>query len=230
MNDISFIIPYSFEITREPLKNFVVGRISTLYPQAEIILGEYNEKPFSRSRAINNGVKESTKNILIIIDADFCFEKKVIDKAIELVRNDKVNWLIPFDYVYSLEYEETEKLMAKGYNVVLEDLQMQVRKAGHMGLGSMCIIKREKFDYIKGYDENIVGWGYEDNVFTHIANTVLGLYSRITFPLIHLWHPYLQHYKNEELTEKNRLYFNNLLKIKTKEEMLKYIETRYKNE
>jgi predicted glycosyltransferase involved in capsule biosynthesis len=228
MNNISFIIPYKEEPIREVLFYYVINRIKMLFPKSEIVIGRYDKEPFSRGKAINNGVKKSKNEILFICDADFVFEKSLVTKSVELL--NEAPWVIPFGYAYNLDFKSTEKILESGFNTNIKDLELKGEKNEHMGLGSMTVIKRKDFDLIGGFDENLVGWGFEDNVFTHIANTILGIYKRVNAPILHLWHPYSPNYRNEDIIQKNYKYFLKVLQKRKKDEMLEFIKRRDTNE
>lgn len=202
---LSFIIPY-----REPTwpdlnirKNnlfYVKKYFSDLYPEAEFIIGEQNfdHKDFSRSNAINNGVKKSKGDTLIICDADVFLKKEVIDEAIKLI--PKFPFIIPFGYVIKMNRKVSNEII-NGKQISLTEMEkdpwelINIRQGestyGDKIAGGIQIITRELFDKIKGYDERFIGHGYEDSVFCWKLKKEIGSRYKI-FPnekLYHLYHP-----------------------------------------
>ena len=230
MHNVSFVLPYAEETVRGYLKTFVVERLKALYPNSEIVMGDYELKPFSRGRAINNGVSKATRDILFIMDTDFIFDKGIVEKAVGLIERRQAPWIIPFNYVHHVNDELTSEILESPVDFVLCKKDMQVNRHLHQGLGSMCCMLKDDFERIGGFDENVIGWGYEDNVFAHIANTLLGNYVRLDVPILHLWHPYLSYYKNDEIKEKNKQYFLKVAQINNKRDMVDFLSRRYKDE
>jgi len=185
--NLSIVIPFkSGDLIRQTLFDFVYNRLKKLYTDAEIVIGEYDGEPFSRGRAINNGVSKASNENIFICDSDFIFLPKLVDDALGLI--DRVPWIIPYSKAYNLDEETTGNIIIKNEDFDLYNTPLIGRPQSHLGLGSMCFIKRDKFDLIGGFDENLVGWGYEDNVFSHIADTVLGEHVRIENKIFHLFH------------------------------------------
>ena len=230
MYNVSFVLPYAEETVRGYLKTFVVERLKALYPEAEIIIGDYELKPFSRGKAINNGVSKATREIVFIMDTDFIFDKDIVEKAVDLIENRQAPWIIPFNYVHHVNDELTSEILELPVDFHLAGRDMQVNRHLHQGLGSMCCMLKDDFERIGGFDENVIGWGYEDNVFAHIANTLIGNYVRLDVPILHLWHPYLSYYKNDEIKEKNKQYFLKVAQINNKRDMVDFLNRRYKDE
>ena len=75
--NLSIVIPFkSGDLIRQTLFDFVYNRFKKLYQGAEIVIGEYDGKPFSRGRAINNGVSKASNENIFICDSDFIFLPK----------------------------------------------------------------------------------------------------------------------------------------------------------
>ena len=230
MHNVSFVLPYAEETVRGYLKTFVVERLKALYSNSEIVMGDYELKPFSRGRAINNGVSKATRDIVFIMDTDFIFDKGIVEKAVDLLEKREAPWIIPFNYVHHIENELTQEVLELPFDFHLASRDMQVNRHLHQGLGSMCCMLKSDFEKICGFDENVIGWGFEDNVFAHIANIMLGEYKRLEVPILHLWHPYVSYYKNDEILEKNKQYFLKVAQINNKRDMVDFLNRRYKNE
>jgi hypothetical protein len=55
--------------------------------------------------------------------------------------------------------------------------------------GAMLMITKENYFRVGGFDERFNGWGYEDNAFFLLANTILGEFVETDNIAYHLWHP-----------------------------------------
>lgn len=201
---ISIIIPY-----RDPIypdrdirkKNFeyVQKHFKKFLPTAEIIIGDQNneEKDFCRSNAINNGVKESSGDILILSDADVLLTKTSLKNTIKLL--PKHDFILPFGYVVKMNPDTSATLLWNDHlnfremeEDALEIINIRPGESsyGDKLAGGMQLITRELFDRVNGYDERFKGWGYEDTAFCWKIQKELGDYPILNDDkLYHLWHP-----------------------------------------
>lgn len=64
-------------------------------------------------------------------------------------------------------------------------------KPKHLGKlypgGGLLVITREAWDKVGGFDEDFIGWGYEDSAMT-MSLMKLGLWERLPGEAWHLWH------------------------------------------
>ncbi|MGL5124370.1 MAG: galactosyltransferase-related protein, partial [Fusobacteriaceae bacterium] len=183
------------------------------------------DKGFRKTRALNNGVRESEGDYLVFCDQDLIFPNDYIQKMVE--NSHKGEYLM--GRAHNTTEKEKNKILenlnnGKSYSESLENIPEHYIK--HMNdafkidrkkriLQNFYLSKRGiklagmsyslyKSDYImvNGYDENFEGWGYEDDDFGNRL-CVLGIKGR-EFKLeqiqLHLYH-YIDPTKNRSLNE-----------------------------
>jgi len=217
---ISFIIPYN-EINEERKKNFefVYDRLRNFYPESEIIISEYKETPFSRGRAINYGAKKSSRPVLALVDADIIFEKELINESLFLLEQN--TWVIPFNEYCSIVKNDTLKILNSSCDVSISELGVLLGHIYKHTVGAMGIIRRKDFLEMGGFDEKLVDWGYDDNIFQHKADILIGEHKRLNKRIYHLFHESDRSWENEN-TKTNKSIWEEVVKINTKEDMKKY--------
>lgn len=221
--NISFIIPYkSCNNERDTIFDWVRKRIISLFPYSEKIVCEYKKNPFSRGRAINQGVSKATKDILILLDADIIFDKNVIYKSIELLQNN--SWVIPYNEYCTVTSSDSQRILNCESDIDTEEAKPFKACIFTHTLGAISIIKRKDFIKIGGFDERLEGWGFDDNVFAHKADTIIGKHVRLDGQIYHLYHSANRNW-NDKLTQKNKLIWDEIKKITNKDELLKYIRS-----
>lgn len=192
--NLSIIIPYKAGVlSREKNYEYVLNRFKKMYPKAEICIGEdtiNSSKGFCRSSAINNGVKKSTNDILIISDCDIVIPKETLDYSLDLI--DDEEFLIPFGICYDLSKERTEKILAKDpkcwLGIERDIAGVRDIRANRLA-GGIQLITKDLFNKIGGYDTRFQGWGWEDTVFCWKIHQELGEYTVVDdADIFHLWH------------------------------------------
>ncbi len=95
---------------------------------------------FNLSRARNFGARFAKNNYLCFIDADILIKQNFLDVAISHLKNG---------YYFTIEIND--------------------KINGMYGISGTCIINRNDFDIIGGYDECFRGWGGEDkDIYTRL--------------------------------------------------------------
>lgn len=201
---ISIIIPFQENQLdkgyRERNFKYVVNQYQRYYPDAQIVQGEdfSGYESFCRSHAINDGVKGSSGDILIISDADILFYKRTMDKAIQALQ--KCPFIIPFGRVVDLSRSFSDRLTKQNPTYTLRelregaasirDIRVGVSHWGDKSAGGVQVITRDLFNKVGGYDERFKGWGWEDTVFCWKIRKELGDYDILSTECVyHLWHP-----------------------------------------
>lgn len=214
---LSIIIPYrkSDSKVRERNFEFVVKRFEEQFKHMnhEIIIGEQtqNEKWYCRSNCINNGVRQSSGDVLLISDADILID---FDSIIESLQYPP--FVIPFGRCINMNKKVSEKIL-NGEHVSIEEMEKKpdivrdIRPGTSMWgdklAGGIQLIDRELFDKVGGMDERFIGWGWEDSHFCWKIMAELGDYKILTNRKVyHLWHPRdsILNYKNVLLGEKEK--------------------------
>lgn len=139
---------------------------------------------FNKGKCHNIGVKSARGNNLIILDCDMLLPRTVYKKSIELLKDyDIVN---PYSHVNFLNQKQTVDFMMK----VFSANQLSFKKIFSTLLGAgIFMMRKDKFIEMKGYDEEITGWGFDDSILDEKVRA-LGMKS-ITLSendAVHLWH------------------------------------------
>jgi len=215
ISGFSIIIPYKEDVydpkgVRKANYDFVVNRYREMFPKAEIVIGRDevgDDLHFCRASAINNGVKKSTENKIIIADADLIIRKEAITRGLKDVEYH--GFVIPWGLCYDVTSKTTEQIIKsseidwfkiKNSKPTIRDIRQDKLAGG------IQIILRNVFNNVGGYNEKFYGWGYEDTDFCMRLKAQLTDYK--IFPreeIIHLWHPRL--YTN---LQSNRDLYNQL--------------------
>jgi predicted glycosyltransferase involved in capsule biosynthesis len=188
---ISLLIPYKSDHSyRERNLEWIKKRYSILMPNAEICIGTCPSEPFSRSAAINNAYKISTRDILVISDADVFLDVKLIKLGAAALEESP--WVIPYDNINYLSLEGTTALLKEEPTANIENSishQNIYNYSGYKIFGGLCILKKECFEKVGGFDEAFIGWGCEDDAFQRKMDAVCGKHIRFHSCLWHLYHP-----------------------------------------
>ncbi|WP_406532119.1 glycosyltransferase [Methanobrevibacter sp.] len=137
---------------------------------------------FSRSSAINCGVKASKTPYIFISDADVVLPKRVYDKSLSLISN-YYDFVFPFDR--KIMDITNKKEFMKDYNFDLIDNEIQYRVTAD---GGFLACKKESFLDSGAYNTNYKGWGGEDNEFILRLNKSDFKLVRLNNILYHFYH------------------------------------------
>lgn len=216
----------------------ILDAISDIDPNIKYI-HTFCNKPFSRALGINYGVKKLvTTEYFIISDIDLVYSKDHIQRLFikfeflkrpnELIRFVTYNYnlqpiiqtsfigkllnKIPIINKYaSIFTKESPHLYSHEYEVL-----DQIPKSNGGYAHGNGLIHKDSFYKIKGYDEEMIGYGPEDDLF----NTRISKINRIIYDNLndtstfHLWHPrfqMIQFEKNMEIWKQKKSYINSLL-------------------
>ncbi|MGL5557768.1 MAG: galactosyltransferase-related protein [Paraclostridium dentum] len=186
-NNLSIIIPFKTDgLDRERNWKWLKKRYEALMPEAELCIDDLDVTPYCKSASINNAVRKSTKEILLIVDADIIMSVKDLEKAINEVYDKGI--VAPSRLVKFSENATNTILQSNNFNIddSLIDMNTQVFNSISSGI---CIIKKEIFKKCGGYDEKFKGWGNEDVAFSMCMHRVNGpIYRMTNFTMYHLYH------------------------------------------
>ncbi|WP_416149882.1 galactosyltransferase-related protein [Salipaludibacillus sp. HK11] len=221
--NVSILVPFKSDNgPRANNFNWIKKFYREMMTGVEICIGESRTTLFSRSQAINHAAKQATNDIFVISDADVIYDPSIIKKSIEIL--DDHTWVIPYNKVFYLAKERTNKiLLSEPSWPVRHRNQGRLIQAskGRPCVGGLNVVSRKQFEYIGGFDERFIGWGYEDNAFATAMNTLCGPYKRLNHKLYHLWHPIKRNGNNNERYGKYNEVDGNIEKMK------KIIKNRY---
>ncbi|MGM5483024.1 MAG: galactosyltransferase-related protein [Nanobdellota archaeon] len=149
---------------------------------------------WSRSKALNIGIRNSNSRYILTSDADIIFSKSYISGAVEVLKRK------PFGVVYSYcldlpEHlnDELEKKFKNNESIIVESFAHKGSKRSfkHASFG-INLTYREFYNRINGYDEYYVGWGGEDDDL-YRRFLLLGLDPIVLCDkekyYLHIWHP-----------------------------------------
>ncbi|WP_066071263.1 glycosyltransferase family 2 protein [Neobacillus soli] len=203
--NVSIIIPFQTDHgPREEAFEWLKRYYAAVMPDAELCLGVYNGSEFNKSKAVNRAAKMATKDIFVIADADIVYDPRIILKAIELLK--EAAWVVPFTEIYDIPMEATKYLLRKQPKWPLRVGIEECNKANwiYEGFaGKLNVIPRANFEAVGGFDERFVGWGGEDDAFSHSVNTLCGQFVNCDAKIFHLWHP-ASHYVTNPNGEANK--------------------------
>lgn len=136
----------------------------------------------SPGAARNYGVSHTTESIIVFNDADSIVPLSQLYEAGSLAHR-KPGLVFAYDLYVRLSERGTADFIG-GSNLDDCASERTIAQSGSMG----CVaISRACFNEVGGFDENYLGWGYEDLDFASRCNT-LWPNRRVMGPLYHLWH------------------------------------------
>lgn len=205
----------------------VIDYIEDLIPKANFkIKHVYQEdKGFRKTRALNNGVRESSGNVLVFCDQDLIFSEDYLEKIENLINKkeyligrgtfldeDIRNRLIK-DIEKEQSFRELISFIDKKENESVEKAikvdkmrrilnKVGLNKRGIRLSGFSYALMKENYIKVNGYDEKYQGWGQEDDDFGNrlYASGLRGRELVVDYPQIHLWH-YFDPSKKKSLNE-----------------------------
>jgi GT2 family glycosyltransferase len=147
------------------------------------------DEVWSRSRALNAGVAESSGDLLVSTDADMLFSPHAFERICEIFENDPGS-------AYFLQCRDLPEGMddevVDGMPGEWDHFERVSRLRPRWGMGGMMAISREGFAKIRGFDERLHTYGGEDIDFARRAGRAGYRTNWIEDPKVrmyHIWHP-----------------------------------------
>lgn len=141
------------------------------------------EGPWQRAVAVNNAAKQAGDwEIAFIADCDTLTDPDGIRRGVEWVRSTR-GACRPHDQRYMLDDKQSLQAVQRGVGSIPRE-QLKAPYAG----GGLDIVHRDAWDAVGGFDENYVGWGWEDSEF-HVQLVVKSTWDRLPGVAFHLFHP-----------------------------------------
>lgn len=142
---------------------------------------------WSRSRALNQGVLDSSAEFCITTDADMIFSYKCAEKILSLLEFDQktVHLIQCRDLAPEFNAQTIKKI---NYDDLEENSYFRPR----WGMGGLIAFPREVYDQIRGYDERMEVYGGEDIDFAQRlqrAGKRLNWIDEEEVRIYHIWHP-----------------------------------------
>lgn len=144
-----------------------------------------NEGKFDVGTARNNGVRQSTSDVVVIFDADTYVEYESVYDAI-LATNLCGGLTKPFSTFGYMDEESTERFYAGERN--FSSLVFQSEPSNNFQ-GGAWIIDKDRYWEVGGMDEHFPGWGAEDDAFHIVCRRTFGSEMWVGGYGYHLYHP-----------------------------------------
>lgn len=188
-----------------------------------------DSKLFNKTTLINNAVAHSVGEVVIMIDNDCIISSDAIYHAINILKSSNHSVAMPFTYINYLTESQTRQYVrdSKITQFNHPDI-MPIKKY----TGGVNVFLKSSFDKVGGFDNEIIGWGSEDDAFLCKMKRIVGdiYWSNIPTTLIHLWHPKSntpEYLKSPEYIQ-NRKRSACIQRMST-DDLINYINTKDKN-
>lgn len=202
---ISLLIPFSTDNDMRR-KNFewLLKYWRCELPHAEIVVGESKSKIFCKGEALNNALKKSTGEVLVVLDADAYLPGMIIEHCAERIMEEQRHghnlWYVPYRFLYRLTDRLTKRITDSNpchpFRPPMPpdecDIENsgQIIRYGNMYGAMITIFPRKAIPIIKCFDEHFSGWGGEDMAFLRMMDTLFGKHKTTYNAIFHLWHHY----------------------------------------
>lgn len=173
-------------------------------PSAEIVIGEDDGQPFSKTCAVNNAFQRSNPacDVIVMIDADCYIDCQVIVQCAARIREARTwgepLWFVPYRHLYRLTGEATASLVASDprhprefttpHNPFDVGSSEELAAIGHRFGALIQIFPREAFLAVGGMDPRFRGWGGEDVTMVRVLDTLYGVHETTPNEVLTLWH------------------------------------------
>lgn len=200
------------ELSNESSKPFLMDAFSSLFDSFKTVFTYDDGELFNKSRALNQGVIQSTTPYFVTSDSDSLTEGKNILLAVYLL--DKGFDIVhPFNRVVKDIVDK--KTFREDYEFNAVESPAQHRDWAD---GGIVFWNKRSFIEIGMNNEYFSGWGGEDNEILNRANLCELKQIRIDDVLYHLYH-----HRPKLRNDENMKHMAKILQIKSKEELLEEI-------
>lgn len=188
---VSLIIPWRPDPARRRARDFIIGHLLETLEPDEVMLADDPGEPFNRGRALNEGVRRTSGDVLVFADADLWVPAAAMRTAVEVARV-AVGYVMPFSRLRFLDPIGT-RLVLDGHlepPEVAADPDLVELEWDRPSTGGCNVIRRTAFHSAGGFDRRFAGWGYEDAAFDIACSTMVGPAHYLGYQAVHLWHPH----------------------------------------
>jgi hypothetical protein len=182
-------------VPRDVIWRWLQRRYATLLPDAEIVVGDSGPGPFNRAVARNRAVENSTRPLILLADADVCFDVDQIESGVNQIGRpregitDAAEWVLCFTRYVQLLPETTAQLISRQTPAEEVAIPERVGWTTNTGVEGLVLVTREAFDRVRGFDERMSAWGLEGWAFARALETLCHGGVRTEGTAIHLHHP-----------------------------------------
>lgn len=188
---ISLLVPWR---ASEPIRtenwNWIRRRWENNYPEAEIVIGNDEGMPFSKTSAVNDAYSRSSGDILVVADADSWVEPHHLNKAIRYA-GARDSLVMPWWRAFRLTEGDSRILLeSEPTRMVTNQMKLNMvdPNPSPSTAAMVYVISRKAFEMVGGMDPRFRGWGSEDVCFALACGTMLGT-KYLLGEVYSLWHP-----------------------------------------
>ena len=165
------------------------------YDFVDYLYSYHIEQPWSRSKAINIGLKNVKTDFVFIADIDLLFHKDFVALLQELKNPTKS---IYFQVGYLADIDNKEFKPFDDYNIISKSIP----EGQGLSLFSMDALRA-----VNGFDEFFHFWGAEDeDIHSRLRNFGLStVFFDTKIYLLHQWHPVFNESNDKKLTDEPKI-------------------------
>lgn len=144
---------------------------------------------WSRSRALNAGVRASLGEIVLATDADMLFSPRALSRTVEQIQRHPQEIVILQCRDLPVGYSH-EVVRREGFDWDRFSSIGQIRP--RWGMGGLVAVRREIWERLRGWDERMHTYGGEDVDFgkrAQIAGSRIDWLDEPGVGMYHIWHP-----------------------------------------
>ena len=191
----------------------VLDRCVAMFPDNEIVVAEQGDsqvsetiqahgnnvrrlrvdagKVFHKTRLLNEAVKASNSDIIVMVDADSYLSEdaaRSVVAGVDDIVSGKYGILYPYGSVDYLTEAQT-KVLLSGDTINSRFCDHGVIMSRQTGLCNM--FTRATWEKVAGFDEFFKSWGAEDDAFMFKIRRIVGPVGRTEGNVYHLFHPHV---------------------------------------
>jgi len=163
--DAAIVVPWRSTPEREFSFQLAWRYNGPAFSDFKIYFSDSVGERFNVSEARNRGCIKAIEDgykFLIVMDADTVFERDSVIDALKVVSEEDV---ISYLYTKSVEPHMTTCAALDGGDMQLHEIEKQHATLSLEHIGSGWAMTSEMFWKMNGWNENFIGWGYEDTAF-----------------------------------------------------------------
>lgn len=199
---ISLLVPFRTDhAERERNWRWLERYWRAVMPEAEVIVGTDDGRPFCKTAAVNRAFRRSTGDIIVVLDADCYISPESIRECARRIREARAYgrplWYMPYKRFYRLTEPASMRLLesdpadALTFGDPPPDADLDSSSGvsiGHWYGALIQMMPREAFIEVHGMDERFRGWGGEDISFMYAIDTLFGRHRVFNGPVYHVHH------------------------------------------